>query len=137
MNARASRARARREVDVRRRGGWLVALVERITRRPRVTDWVSGACLLIRRADLDAAGLLDERFFLYTEDVDLCATVRRRGRLVRFEPTAQVIHLRGRSRATAGSNADAAYRRSHIAFYEKHHPRWTPLLRMYLKLRGK
>ena len=120
----------------RRRPG-IAAYVERITRRARLVDWVSGACLLIRRADLDAAGLLDERFFLYTEDVDLCATVRGRGRLVRFEPTAQVIHLRGRSRATAGSNADAAYRRSHIAFYEKHHPRWTPLLRMYLKLRGK
>jgi GT2 family glycosyltransferase len=119
----------------RRRPG-IAAYVERIARIPRLVDWVSGACLLIRRADLEAAGLLDERFFMYTEDVDLCAAVRARGRSVRFEPTAQVTHLRGRSRATAGGAADAAYRRSQIAFYEKHHPRWTPLLRVYLKMRG-
>ena len=120
-----------------RRQPVMAAYVEWITRRPRLVDWVSGACLLIRRADLEAVGLLDERFFMYTEDVDLCAAVRARGRRVRFEPAAQVMHLRGRSRVTAGSAADAAYRRSHIAFYEKHHPRWAPLLRAYLKMRGR
>ena len=31
---------------------------------------------------------------------------------------------------------NAAYRRSHLAFYEKHHPRWVPLLRLYLRLKG-
>jgi GT2 family glycosyltransferase len=117
--------------------GWpfISGLVERMTRRARVVDWVSGACLMIRRADLEAAGLLDERFFMYTEDVDLCASVRARGRRVVFEPDAQIIHLRGRSRATAASATASAYRRSQIAFYEKHHPRWAPLLRWYLALR--
>ena len=110
--------------------------VERMTRRGRVTDWVSGACLLIRRADLEAAGLLDERYFLYTEDVDLCAAVRARGRLVLFEPGAEIVHVRGRSRASAASATQIAYRRSHIAFYEKHHPGWAPLLKLYLRLRG-
>ena len=53
--------------------------VERATRRERYVDWVSGACLLVRRADAEAVGLLDERYFLYTEDVDFCARVRARG----------------------------------------------------------
>jgi GT2 family glycosyltransferase len=113
------------------------SMVERRTRTARRVDWVSGACLLIRRADLEAVGLLDERFFMYTEDVDLCAAVRARGRDVLFVPEAQVTHLRGRSRSSAPRASQAAYRRSHVAFYEKHHPRWVPLLKAYLRARGR
>jgi GT2 family glycosyltransferase len=109
--------------------------VERATRRQRHVDWVSGAALLVRRADADAVGLLDERYFLYTEDVDFCAAVRARGRRVLFTPAAEIVHLRGRSRASAAGAAEAAYRRSHLAFYTKHHPRWAPLLKLYLKLK--
>lgn len=111
----------------------IVSMVDRMTRRTREVDWVSGACLLIRRADLEAAGLLDERFFLYTEDVDLCASVRRRGRTVLFAADVEIQHLRGRS---AGATTAAAYRRSQLAFYAKHHPSWLPWLRAYLKVRG-
>ena len=119
--------------------GWPVvsAQVERWAREPGFPDWVSGACLLIRRASLERAGLLDERFFLYTEDVDLCAAVRAQGSLVRFSPEAQIMHARGASRATARSAADQAYRRSQLAFYRKHHPAWAPMLVAYLKLRGR
>jgi GT2 family glycosyltransferase len=111
----------------------IVSMVDRMTRRTREVDWVSGACLLIRRADLEAAGLLDERFFLYTEDVDLCASVRKRGRTVLFAADVEIQHLRGRS---AGATTAAAYRRSQLAFYAKHHPSWLPWLRAYLKVRG-
>ena len=113
------------------------ANVERLTSREREVDWVSGACLLVRRADADAVGLLDERFFMYTEDVDFCAAIRARGRRVLFTPAAQIVHLRGRSRQTAPDATEAAYRRSQVAFYEKHHPRWAPVLRAYLRLRGR
>jgi GT2 family glycosyltransferase len=118
--------------------GWPLvrSRVERMTRRPRTVDWVSGACLLIRRSDLEAAGLLDQRYFMYTEDVDLCASIRARGRRVYFEPAAEIVHLRGRSVATARPATDAAYRRSQLAFYQKHHPAWVPVLRAYLKLRA-
>lgn len=111
-------------------------LVARAAGSERYVDWVSGACLLVHRKDAEAVGLLDERFFLYTEDVDFCASLRARGRKVLYTPAAGIMHLRGRSRATAPQRMNAAYRRSHLAFYEKHHPRWAPLLRMYLRLRG-
>ena len=111
------------------------AVVDRMTSRSRPVDWVSGACLLIRRADVEAVGLLDERYFLYTEDVDLCAAIRARGRQVLFVADAQIVHLRGRSGAAAPAATYEAYRRSQVAFYEKHHPRWAPLLKVYLQMR--
>jgi GT2 family glycosyltransferase len=110
--------------------------VERVTRREHYVDWVSGAALLVRRADADAVGLLDERYFLYMEDVDFCAAVRARGRRVLFTPAAEVVHLRGRSRATAPAMMNEAYRRSQIAFYEKYHPGWAPMLKLYLSAKG-
>jgi GT2 family glycosyltransferase len=114
----------------------LSALVERTTRAEHYPDWVSGACLLVRRADAEAVGLLDERYFMYEEDVDFCASIRRRGRRILFTPAVEVVHLRGRSGAGAPGAARAAYHQSHLAFYEKHRPRWAPVLRWYQRLRG-
>jgi GT2 family glycosyltransferase len=111
-------------------------LVDRLTRRRHSPDWVSGACLLVRREDAEAVGLLDERFFMYTEDVDFCAAIRARGRRIAFTPEVEVVHVRGRSVASAPASTQAAYRRSQMAFYEKHRPAWVPLLRLYLRLRG-
>ena len=110
--------------------------VEHRLGRPQDVDWVSGACLLVHRADAEAAGLMDERFFLYTEDVDFCASVRALGRVVRFTPASEIVHLRGRSRRHDPRAASAAYRRSQLAFYAKHHPRWHRVLRLYLRLKG-
>jgi GT2 family glycosyltransferase len=115
----------------------MTAVVDGMTRQTREVDWVSGACLMIRRQDLEASGLFDERFFMYNEDVDLCASARARGRGVLFLADAQIEHLRGRSVVAARRPTAMAYRRSQIAFYEKHHPRWVPALKAYLKIRGR
>lgn len=120
-----------------RRGSKAVSRrVEHDTQREHEVDWVSGACLLVRRADAEKAGLLDERYFLYTEDVDFCAAIRAMGRRVLFTPAAHVVHLGGRSRATAPAIMNVAYRKSQLAFYEKHHPGWAPVLRAYLRVKG-
>ena len=100
-------------------------------------DWVSGACLLVRREAAIDAGLLDERFFMYEEDVDFCAALRARGGTVIFTPAAEITHARGRSLDNAGAARHSMYDRSHLAFYEKHHPRWVPLLRLWMRLRGR
>jgi GT2 family glycosyltransferase len=117
--------------------GIAVRWIDRATRRPRIVDWISGACLLVRREDAEAVGLLDERYFIYCEDVDFCAALRARGRRIRFSPTAEITHVRGRSVATAPSATEAAYRRSQLSFYQKHHPGWLPWLKAYLRIRGK
>jgi N-acetylglucosaminyl-diphospho-decaprenol L-rhamnosyltransferase len=108
---------------------------EQISRHEHFPDWVSGACLLVRRRDAEAVGLLDERFFMYLEDVDFCAAIRARGRRILFTPSVEVTHVRGASRTSAPDATRHAYRRSQIAFYEKHHPGWAPLLRLYLRVR--
>jgi GT2 family glycosyltransferase len=115
-----------------RRRDW----IDRETAREQFVDWVSGACLLVYRSDAERAGLLDERFFLYTEDVDFCHAIRTLGRKVLFTPVATITHLRGRSRASRPEASRQAYRRSHFAFYEKHHPLWSPVLKLYLRLKG-
>ena len=84
----------------------------------------------------DAVGLLDERYFMYTEDVDLCAAFRARGREVHFVPEATVRHWRGRSAATAPAATELRRRQSQLAFYRKHHPAWAPLLAWWLRRRG-
>lgn len=113
-----------------------VARVHAMTQVAGPRDWVSGACLLARRGDLEAVGLLDERYFLYTEDVDLCAAFRSRGRRVLFTPAVTVQHRRGRSGATAPGATERHRRASQLAFYRKHHPAWAPLLAAWLRWRG-
>jgi GT2 family glycosyltransferase len=65
--------------------------------RPGYPEWVSGACMLVRRDVLERIGGFDERFFLYCEDMDLCARVRAAGHRVRYEPGATAWHEGGRS----------------------------------------
>jgi N-acetylglucosaminyl-diphospho-decaprenol L-rhamnosyltransferase len=112
-------------------------LVDRRARRWHTPDWVSGACLLVRRADALAAGLLDERYFLYAEDVDFCAALRALGKVIGFTPDAEIVHVRGASRRRRPEASERAYRRSQLSFYAKHHPSWAGLLRLYLRVRGK
>src|SRR5438552_2244646 len=65
---------------------------ERKYERPRSAEWVSGACLMVRRSALEELGGWDEDFFLYSEDIDLCRRLWRSGRKVRFEPRATSVH---------------------------------------------
>ncbi len=120
----------------RRRAPGIHNRVDRWLRTPGEREWISGACLLARRADLEAVGLFDERYFMYTEDVDLCVALRNRGRTIRFVPDAEVVHHRGRS-ADKNPQTESMRRRSQIAYYRKHHPGWAPLLALYLRLTGK
>jgi N-acetylglucosaminyl-diphospho-decaprenol L-rhamnosyltransferase len=60
-------------------------------------EWVSGACMLVRRRALEELGGLDESFFLYCEDTDLCRRLWDAGHEVRFEPTATAVHEGGAS----------------------------------------
>lgn len=64
---------------------------------PTSVDWVSGACMMIRRQTLEKTGGLDERFFMYFEDADLCRRIREAGWLVFYLPEVEVVHQTGGS----------------------------------------
>lgn len=99
-----------------------VAPRNRFTRRYRMldwdhagaarVDWVSGACLLARRAAWDALGGFDPRYFMYMEDVDLCWRARAAGWGVGYEPAAEVVHVQGVSAGRHPYRMLAAHHRS-------------------------
>ena len=58
-------------------------------------DWLTGACLMIRRRTLEETGFLDERRFIYAEDIDWCARMKRHGWSARYLPYEAAVHAHG------------------------------------------
>ena len=89
--------------------------------RPAEPDWLSGACLLVRRPALERLGGFDERFFLYREDIDLCLRLRAAGHTIRYEPAAAVRHEGGAS--APQHRVIPVLAASRIRYARKHHGR--------------
>jgi GT2 family glycosyltransferase len=85
-------------------------------------DWVSGACMMVRRSALADVGSLDGRFFMYMEDEDWCRRFGEAGYRVVYVPTAGVTHHIGRSSASS-STAAKLYRDSRLIYHKKHNAR--------------
>lgn len=84
-------------------------------------DWVGGACFLISRAATEAVGLLDEAYFMYTEEADWCYRVRAAGWEVCYLPGAEVVHLGGQSSRMASTRMKAELYKSKLRFFGKHY----------------
>jgi N-acetylglucosaminyl-diphospho-decaprenol L-rhamnosyltransferase len=81
----------------------------------RQCDWMSGSFLLLRREALLSAGLLDERFFLYSEEPDLCLRVKRAGWEVMHAPKMTIVHHAGKGGVQPRMVAQDAYARKQYA----------------------
>ncbi|HID63003.1 MAG TPA: glycosyltransferase family 2 protein [Anaerolineae bacterium] len=90
-------------------------------------DWISGACLMVRREVIDQVGLLDEHFFMYFEDNDWCLRIRKAGWKVYYNPHAEIIHLGGQSLVQNPAAQEAYYQSLHY-FYAKHYGQLNVLL---------
>ena len=87
--------------------GFRLGLISRLLHRrvvappvqsgPHRADWLSGASFLVRRAVFASVGLLDERYFLYFEEVDFCWRARAAGWSCWYVPASRVVHLKGQS----------------------------------------
>ncbi len=78
-------------------------------------DWTSGSFLLVRREALQAAGLLDERFFFYSEEVDLCLRIKQAGWQIRHLPRFTIVHHGGSTGSSPRMEAQMAYARGQYA----------------------
>ena len=86
-------------------------------------DWVSGACLMIRREAVDQVGGMDSDYFMFSEEVDWCWRVRRAGWRNYYLPTAAVRHWGGQSTAHVSLQRRAMIYRSKWLFFHKHRGR--------------
>jgi N-acetylglucosaminyl-diphospho-decaprenol L-rhamnosyltransferase len=84
-------------------------------------DWLFGACFLVRREVIQQVGVLDEDFFMYSEEMDWCRRIRQAGWKVVYLPEAQVIHYGGRSSDQVAAQRHVYFQTSKVRYFRKHH----------------
>jgi GT2 family glycosyltransferase len=95
----------------------------------RQVDVVMGACMMLRRQALEQVGLLDEQFFMYSEEVDLCYRLKQAGWQVCFVPEATATHIwGGTARKVQREETFLRLYASRALFFRKHYGRLTTLL---------
>ena len=83
-------------------------------------DWISGACLFLRKEIIEDVGYLDERYFMYVEDIDFCYQARKNKWKVVYYPFSKIIHLGGYSVSYASDKVFTNNIESYFKFYRKH-----------------
>jgi N-acetylglucosaminyl-diphospho-decaprenol L-rhamnosyltransferase len=109
--------------------------------RPVPVDWVSGACMLLRRDAYQAAGRFDAGYFMYFEEMDFCLRLHRAGWRVVYDPGAEVTHILGGSTRSAPYRKVWNHHRSALRFYRRRYARdprllLVPLVALFLAARG-
>ena len=87
---------------------------------PIEVDWVSGACMMVERKAFESVGGMDEQFFLYWEDADLCFRLKRAGWMTVYNPVPGITHLTSRSSVLARKQSLIAFHRSAYRYFRKH-----------------
>jgi len=87
---------------------------------PMEVDWVSGACMLIRRKAIEDVGGMDERFFMYWEDADWCRRMWQKGWKVVYFPLSTIVHFVGASSNTLPLKSTVEFHKSSYRIYKKY-----------------
>jgi hypothetical protein len=91
-------------------------------RSVRAVDWLSGACLMVRRTAIDQVGPMDEAYFMFNEDVDWCRRMKQGGWDVVYVPEAVIHHDIGASRRKVSPKVIVERHRGMIHYFHKYHP---------------
>ena len=84
-------------------------------------DWVTGACIVVRRDALESVGGFDEAFFMYSEELDWCKRIKSAGWKIVYLPEAKVIHHVGKSSEQAVAARHIHFQTSKVRYFRKHH----------------
>jgi N-acetylglucosaminyl-diphospho-decaprenol L-rhamnosyltransferase len=96
-------------------------------------DWLTGACLLVRRQVVDQVGLLDEDYFMYSEELDWCRRIKAAGWRLVYLPAAQIVHHLGKSSEQAVTARHVTFQRAKLRYWRKYHGRAAAtFLRIFL-----
>jgi GT2 family glycosyltransferase len=90
--------------------------------RASSVPWITGCCMLMRRECVEQLGGLDEDFFLYYEDVDLCRRAQHTGWAVRYEPSLSVVHYHPLHRRPVAVPMRILTRHAFLVYCSKHWP---------------
>ena len=104
------------------------------------TDALSGSCIMMSRSLFDTIGGFDPTFFMYGEDLDLCAQVKKAGFLVWYCAETTIIHFKGKSSVSKALRSRIAFYEAMILFSKKYHhtygsffPRWIITLGIFVQ----
>jgi N-acetylglucosaminyl-diphospho-decaprenol L-rhamnosyltransferase len=89
-------------------------------------DAVTGACMLVRLSAIDAAGLLDEAFFMYGEDLDWAYRIKAQNWKVFYNPATRVLHQKGATSARQSGRMIVEFYRAMYLFHRKHYAPRSP-----------
>ncbi|MFO0707244.1 MAG: glycosyltransferase family 2 protein [Nitrospira sp.] len=96
-------------------------------------DWANGACLMLRKEVFERVGGMDERFFMYFEDVDLCRRIHQFGYRVRHVADVEIVHLLGKSSERTRGQLNVQWELSRIRYVEKHFAQpWRLLMKGWI-----
>lgn len=95
---------------------------------PRQVEALLGACILIRRNLIEAIGLMDEDYFMYTEEIDYCYRISRAGWKLCWLPQATIIHYGGQSTQQVAADMFLQLYKSKLFFFRKHYGRLSGLM---------
>jgi GT2 family glycosyltransferase len=91
------------------------------TSQPQEVDVLMGACLLLSKEVVDQVGSLDEDYFIYSEEVDLCYRIQHAGWRIHWVPQAEVVHLGGQSTKQVPTEMFLNLYHSKIKYFRKHY----------------
>jgi len=91
------------------------------TNQAQDVDLLLGACLLLRKDVLDQVGFLDENYFMYSEEIDLCFRMQRAGWHLFWVAHAQVVHFGGQSTQQVPTEMFLNLYHGKIKYFRKHH----------------
>jgi len=96
-------------------------------------DWVKGAALMARREAIEQVGLMDEGYFMYSEELDWCKRFKDADWRVVYLPAAQIVHYGGKSSDQVVTSRHIYFQTSKVRYFHKHHGRFVgEILRWFL-----